>query len=60
MEVGGPNCRFRGAKRAHLGRMTFFANRAGKRFVVHADEILTAFLELESAIYPCAELPACT
>jgi hypothetical protein len=23
----------------------------GKRFVVHADEILTAFLELESAIY---------
>jgi hypothetical protein len=24
----------------------------GKRFVVHADEILTAFLELESAIQP--------
>jgi hypothetical protein len=23
----------------------------GKRFVVHADELLTAFLELESAIY---------
>src|SRR5437773_5785282 len=26
----------------------------GKRFVVHADEILTAFLELESAIPPLA------
>ena len=24
----------------------------GKRFVVHADEILTAFLELEAAISP--------
>jgi len=27
----------------------------GKRFVVHADEILTAFLELESAICACGE-----
>ena len=27
-----------------------------KRFVVHADEKLTAFLELESAIRACAEL----
>jgi hypothetical protein len=26
------------------------AHRDGKRFIVHADEILTAFLELESAI----------
>ena len=26
------------------------AHRDGKRFVVHADELLTAFLELESAI----------
>jgi hypothetical protein len=28
----------------------------GKRFVVRADEKLTAFLELESAIRPCGEL----
>ena len=28
----------------------------GKRFVVHADEKLTAFLELESAIRGCGEL----
>jgi hypothetical protein len=28
----------------------------GKRFVVHADEKLTAFLELEVAIRPCGEL----
>jgi hypothetical protein len=28
----------------------------GKRFVVHADEILTAFLELEAAIRSCGEL----
>jgi hypothetical protein len=27
------------------------AHRDGKRFVVRADEILTAFLELEGAIY---------
>jgi hypothetical protein len=27
-----------------------------KRFVVHADEKLTAFLELESAIRACGEL----
>jgi hypothetical protein len=26
------------------------AHRDGKRFVVHADKMLTAFLELESAI----------
>jgi hypothetical protein len=28
----------------------------GKRFVVHADEKLTAFVELESAIRACSEL----
>jgi hypothetical protein len=28
----------------------------GKRFVVHADEKLTAFPELESAVRTCAEL----
>jgi hypothetical protein len=28
----------------------------GKRFVVHADEKLTAFLELESATRGCGEL----
>jgi hypothetical protein len=28
------------------------AHRDGKRFVVHADELLTAFLELESAVEP--------
>ncbi len=34
------------------GRTIFVADahRDGKRFVVHADEKLTAFLELESAI----------
>jgi hypothetical protein len=35
------------------GRTIFFADAHrddGKRFVVHADEKLTAFLELESAI----------
>jgi hypothetical protein len=31
------------------------AHRGGKRFVVHADEKLTAFLELERAIYACGE-----
>jgi len=29
----------------------------GNRFVVHADEKLTAFVELESAIRSCDELP---
>jgi hypothetical protein len=29
----------------------------GKRFIVHADEKLTAFLELESAIHSRGELP---
>jgi hypothetical protein len=28
----------------------------GKRFVVRADEKLTAFLELESAVRACAQL----
>ena len=28
----------------------------GKRFVVRADEILTAFVELESAVRGCSEL----
>jgi hypothetical protein len=27
----------------------------GKRFIVHADELLTAFLELEAAICACGE-----
>jgi hypothetical protein len=31
-------------------------NRDGRRFVVHAAEKLTAFLELESAIRSCGEL----
>jgi hypothetical protein len=28
----------------------------GNRFIMHADEKLTAFLELESAIYACGEV----
>jgi hypothetical protein len=32
------------------------AHRDGKRFVVHADEKLTAFLELEAAIHSRGEL----
>jgi hypothetical protein len=28
----------------------------GKRFIVRADELLTAFVELESAIHACGEL----
>jgi hypothetical protein len=32
------------------------AHRDGQRFVVRADEKLTAFLELESAIRSCGEL----
>jgi len=32
------------------------ADRIGKRFVVRADEKLTAFLELESVIRACGEL----
>jgi hypothetical protein len=39
----------------------FFATKrqrnAGKRFVVRADEKLTAFVEVESAIRSCRELP---
>ena len=31
-------------------------HRDGKRYVVHADEKLTAFLELESAIRACGKL----
>jgi len=31
------------------------AHRGGKRFVAHADEKLTAFVELESAIRACEE-----
>jgi len=41
------------------GRTIFVADAHrgdGKRFVVHADEKLTAFLELESAVRPCGEL----
>jgi hypothetical protein len=29
----------------------------GKRFIVRADEKLTAFVELEAAVWTCAELP---
>ena len=32
------------------------AHRDGKRFIVRADEKLTAFLELESAVHACGEL----
>jgi hypothetical protein len=32
----------------------------GKRFVVHADELLTAFLELESAIFAFSPAFRCT
>jgi hypothetical protein len=32
------------------------AHRDGKRFVVRADEKLTAFTELEAAVRTCAEL----
>jgi hypothetical protein len=32
------------------------AHRYGKRFIVHADEKLSAFMELESAIRGCGEL----
>jgi len=28
----------------------------GKRFIVHADEKLTAFVELEAAVRDCGEL----
>ena len=41
------------------GRTTFVADAHlddGKRFVVRADEKLTAFLQLESAIRACGEL----
>jgi hypothetical protein len=31
------------------------AHGCGKRFIVRADEILTAFLELESAIRTCGD-----
>ena len=33
------------------------AHGYGKRFIVREDEILTAFVELESAVRACAELP---
>jgi len=32
------------------------AHRDGKRFVAHGEELLTAFLELDSAIRPAGEL----
>ncbi len=41
------------------GRKIFIANahrENGKRFVAHADEKLTAFFELESAICACGKL----
>ena len=36
------------------------AHRDGKRFVVHADELLTAFVELESAIRAFSPAFRCT
>jgi len=42
-----------------LGRTIFVANAHhgdNQRFIVRADEKLTAFVELESAIRPCGEL----
>jgi hypothetical protein len=42
------------------GRTIFVADAHrddGKRYVVHADEKLTAFIELESAIRACGEQP---
>jgi hypothetical protein len=42
-----------------MGRTIFVANAHrgdGQRFVVHADEKLTAFVELESAIRTSGEL----
>jgi hypothetical protein len=41
------------------GRTIFIADAHrgdGKRFVVHADEKLTAFIELQAAIRACGEL----
>jgi hypothetical protein len=40
------------------GRTTWIvdAHRDGKRFIVRADEKLSAFVELESAICACGEL----
>jgi hypothetical protein len=32
------------------------AHRDGNRFIVRADEKLTAFIELETAVGPCGEL----
>jgi hypothetical protein len=32
------------------------AHRDGKRFIVRADEMLTAFVELELAVRACGEL----
>jgi len=43
--------------RCYLWNDVFDAHRDdGKRYVVRADEKLTAFLELESAIRGCSEL----
>jgi hypothetical protein len=42
------------------GRTIFVADAhrdSGQRFIVHADEKLMAFLELEFAIRACGELP---
>jgi hypothetical protein len=42
--------------RCYLWNDTFDAHRGdGKRFVVRAEDKLTAFLELESAIRACSE-----
>ena len=36
------------------------AQRDGKRFVVHADEKLTAFVKLKSAVRACPQIAALT
>ena len=40
----------------HAPRIADAHRDDGKRFIVHADEKLTAFLQLESAIRGCPEL----
>ena len=44
-----------GFPRGKSGLLTAYRDD-GRRFVVHADEKLTAFIELESAIRACREL----
>jgi hypothetical protein len=48
--------RVRRTLRCHLAATLTRSGSDGKRFVVRADEKLTAFVELESAICACGEL----